>query len=303
MQYIIKVFFIEKQVRPAYPRGAEKQFNMPENQNNPPEETRADPAGKSEVAQTPPSVETTESSASAPASGGLKPKLKKLWGYVNAFLEYVDEEAPPKPRDPNVPESKLKKGWRRFNAFLDALEAEEPAPRQPAEEKTFRESVRDFKSRWYDDESRRKMLRKAGSVCWTLFFLGMIVIFFFVLTVYGTVRALDYIDANRVLLYPSDEVMRFVAAEHETLEKTACPLTTVQGKCEDIPLDRFDEKCREALKPLKIYSDEYGVYLVTGKDWYSGEHGIFIARDEEKMPPALTWAWLEGRVFAYGIFD
>jgi hypothetical protein len=146
-------------------------------------------------------------------------------------------------------------------------------------------------------------LRKAGRVCRMLFFLGMILLIFFLCALFGTIKALDYVDRHRVRLYPSDEVMRFAAAEHETLEATAYPLTTARGRCEDIPLDRFDAKCREALKPLKIYSDEYGVYLMTSKDWYSGEHGIFIARDENNMPPALSWARIEGRVFAYGVFD
>jgi hypothetical protein len=274
---------------------------MPEKQNIPPEETGPEPDGKTDVSQTSPSVEPV--SSSSVNGGGLKPKLKKLLGFLNVFLDYIDEEVPAAPRDPNAPESKLKKGWRRFNAFLNALEVDEPASQQPAEEKTFGESLRDFKARWHDAESRGKMLKKAGSVCWTLFFLGMISIIFFVLTLYGTAKVLDSIEARRVKLYPSDEVIKYVVAEHETLEKAAYPLTTVQGKCEDIPVERFDGKCREALKPLKIYSDEYGVYIVTSRDWYSGEHGIFIARDEENMPPALTWAWLEGRVFAYGIFD
>ena len=285
--------------RPAKPCGAGNSFSMTELQNSPAEETGAGPdvkTGGSQMSSAGPEPAASESAC------GLKSKLKKLGGYVNAFLDYVDEEAPSSPKDPDAPESKLKKGWRQFNSFLDALEARDPAP-QPAEQKTFGETVSDFKTCRRDGAGRRKMLKKAGGFCWTMFFLGMIALLLFVLTLYGTIRALDYIDENRGRLYPSDEVMKYLAAEHETLEKTACPLTTVQGKCEDIPLDRFDEKCREALKPLKIYSDEYGVYLVTGKDWYSGEHGIFIARDEEKMPPALTWAWLEGRVFAYGIFD
>ena len=233
----------------------------------------------------------------------MKPKLKKLRGYVNAFFDYVNEEVPPKPRDPNVPESKWKKGWRRFNSFLDALEAETPAPEQSADGKTFRESACDPGMRRRDAEPRGTMLRKAGRVCGMLLFLGTISLILFLCALFGTIKALDYVDRHRVRLYPPDEVMRFAAAEHETLEATAYPLTTARGRCEDIPLDRFDAKCREALKPLKIYSDEYGVYLMTSKDWYSGEHGIFIARDENNMPPALNWARIEGRVFAYGIFD
>ena len=51
------------------------------------------------------------------------------------------------------------------------------------------------------------------------------------------------------------------------------------------------------------YTDEYGVYLVTSRDRYSGEHGIFIPYDAEKMPPRVSWGLIKGRVFTYAIFE
>ena len=54
---------------------------------------------------------------------------------------------------------------------------------------------------------------------------------------------------------------------------------------------------------IRIYSDEYGIYLTTSKGWYNGEHGIFIAKDEEKMPPDINWGLIEGRIYTYAIYD
>ena len=42
---------------------------------------------------------------------------------------------------------------------------------------------------------------------------------------------------------------------------------------------------------------------MTGKDWYNGEHGIFIVRDENNMPPDLNWGLIEGRIYTYAIYD
>ena len=90
--------------------------------------------------------------------------------------------------------------------------------------------------------------------------------------------------------------------EHEALEAVACGMTTMAGKNDDIPLEQFGEKCVELLHPVKAYSDEYGVYLMTSKDWYSGEHGIFIARDNNNLPPKLSWGLIKGRIYAYTFF-
>ena len=42
---------------------------------------------------------------------------------------------------------------------------------------------------------------------------------------------------------------------------------------------------------------------MTSKGWYNGEHGIFIAKDEENMPPDLNWGLIEGRIYTYAIYD
>ena len=41
---------------------------------------------------------------------------------------------------------------------------------------------------------------------------------------------------------------------------------------------------------------------MTSKDWYNGEHGIFIAKDEENMPE-INWGLIEGRIYTYAIYD
>jgi hypothetical protein len=33
------------------------------------------------------------------------------------------------------------------------------------------------------------------------------------------------------------------------------------------------------------------------------EHGIFIAREEENMPPDRNWGRMEERIYTYAIYD
>ena len=127
--------------------------------------------------------------------------------------------------------------------------------------------------------------------------------FLFVLTIWGTIWALDYSETHRIKFFPPDEVVDYLTAEHESLEGTVNQITQFIGRDDDIPFDRFDARCIETVRPVRIYSDEYGVYLMTSKDWYNGEHGIFIAKDEEKMPPHINWGLIEGRIYTYAIFD
>ena len=75
------------------------------------------------------------------------------------------------------------------------------------------------------------------------------------------------------------------------------------GRDDSIPFDRFDAKLIETVKPLRIYSDEYGICFMTCKDWYNGEHGIFIAKDGENMQPDINWGLIDGRIYTYAIYD
>ena len=276
---------------------------MYDRKNSPPEETK--PASGEKTGAPAPSGSAGAEHVS-PSGDARHPALKKLWGWFLWLLDYIDEEEPKRPEEPGAPQSKLKKCWRRFNAFLDSLDEKNGASRaSELESETSRESSGGVEvgERSGNRECRASFLKKAGAAAWTLFFHAALAVFFFALTLYGTAKALDYIGGRCPDLYPADEVTEYLTAVHETLEETAYGLTAVYGKCEDIPFDKFDVKTIETLKPIRIYSDEYGVYLMTSRSWYAGEHGVFIARDADNMPPKLNWGWIEGRVFAYGIYD
>ena len=200
------------------------------------------------------------------------------------------------------PQSKFKKILAKLNAFLDSLDEEEPEP-PPPPEKPLKESLRDFIGRWCDREKRMVMLKEFGGWCRTMFFRGVVFSFLFALTIWGAIWALDFSENHRVKFYPPDEVAAYLKAEHETLEAKACQLMPLDEKDDNIPFDLFDVKFIETVKPIKIYSDEYGIYFMTSKGWYNGEHGIFIAKDEEKMPPDINWGLIEGRIYTYAIYD
>ncbi len=200
------------------------------------------------------------------------------------------------------PQSKFKKMLAKVNAFLDSLDEEEPEP-PPLPEKPLKESVREFIECCCDREKRIVMLKEFGEWCWTMFFRGAVIFFLFVLTIWGTIWALDFSENHRIKFYPPDEVVDYLTTEHETLEAMAYRMTPMTGKDDNISFNHFDAKFLETVKPIKIYSDEYGVYFMTSKGWYNGEHGIFIAKEEEKMPPDLNWGLIEGRIYTYAIYD
>ena len=223
-------------------------------------------------------AEQSENSSDAPQS-----KLKKLWGYFNAFLDYVDEEAPESLPESDAPKSKTKKAWAAFNAFLDSLEVADPEPQDQVPD-------------------RGNLLKKTGNICWEVILHGAIVVFLFALAIFGTIKAMNFVNERRVPLYPSDEVVSYLESEHESLEAIVDGLPAGKDRSDSISPDLFGEHCAAILKPLRIYSDEYGVYLMTSKNGYVGENGIFIARDKENMPGDLSWGLIKGRVFSYAFF-
>ncbi len=210
-------------------------------------------------------------------------------------------------RGPAIPGSKSESGFRRFfasvNAFLEALDEEEEPEPEPPPEKPLKESIREFIERCRDGEKRKAMLKEFCEWSWTMFFRGTVFVFLFVLTVWGTIWALDFSESHRIKFFPPDDVVDYLTAEHESLESAAAHMTPSAGKEDNIPFDRLNAKCIETVKPVRIYADEYGVYLMTSKGWYNGEHGIFIAKDEEKMPPDINWGLIEGRIYTYAIYD
>lgn len=218
-----------------------------------------------------------------------------------------DGKNEPSNRDSAIPESKFKSGakkvWASINSFLDSLEQEEEPEPPPPPEKTVKESVQEFIERCRDREKRTAMLKEFGKWGLTVFLHGTVYLILFALTIWGTIWALDFNDNHRIKFYPPDEVVDYLTAEHENLEAAACQITLSADKKDDIPLGRFDAKCIETVKPIKIYADEYGVYLMTSKGWYNGERGIFIAKDGEKMPPDINWGLIEGRIYTYAIYD
>ena len=209
----------------------------------------------------------------------------------------------PQPEAENVaPKSKFRRVLDAINKFLDELDEEEPEP-EPEPEKPFMETVRELIERWRDPEKRVVLLKEFGEWCWTMFFRGTVFFFLFVLTIWATIWALDFSENHRIKFYPPDDTVTYLTEQHEALEAQALELTPLSGKLKDIPLDKFEQKFLETVKPIKIYADEYGVYFMTSKGWYNGEHGIFIARDEENMPPDLNWGLIEGRIYTYAIYD
>ena len=208
---------------------------------------------------------------SAKETAGLRGKLKKLLTSVNTFLESPDEEDEPEP--------------------------------PPPPEKPLKETVLDFIERCRNREKRIMMLREFGEWSWTMFFRGTVFFFLFVLTIWGTIWALDFSENHRIKFFPPDDVMDYLTAEHENLEAAACRMTPLIGKDDNLPFEHFDRKLIEVVKPVRIYSDEYGIYFMTSKGWYNGEHGIFIAKDEENMPPDINWGLIEGRIYTYAIYD
>ena len=202
----------------------------------------------------------------------------------------------------SVPQSKFKNVLNALNAFLNSLDEEEEPEPPPPPEKPLKESIHEFIERWRDQEKRKVMLKEFGEWSWTVFFRGTVFFFLFVLTIWGTIWALDFSEKHRIKFYPPDEVVEYLTAEHESLEAAAYQITPATGKKDNIPPEQFNSKCIETVKPIKIYADEYGVYLMTSKGWYNGEHGIFIAKDEENMPD-INWGLIEGRIYTYTICD
>lgn len=223
---------------------------------------------------------------------------------ASAFLETAGRKVLDK-LDSAIPESKFKSGikssWVAVNAFLESLDEEEEP--EPPPEKPLKESVREWIQRWHDREKRVVILKEFGEWCLTIFFRGTVFFFLFALTIWGTLWALDFSENHRIKFFPPDEITDYLAAEHESLEATAYQMTPLVGKDDNIPSGRFDAKFIETVKPVRIYSDEYGIYFMTSKDWYNGEHGIFIAKDGEKMPPDINWGLIEGRIYTYAIYD
>ena len=202
-----------------------------------------------------------------------------------------------------APKSKWKRMWAAVNAFLESLDEEEEPEPPPPPEKPLKESIRDFIDRCRDREKRKMMLKEFGEWSWTMFFRGTVFFFLFVLTIWATIWALDFSETHRTKFYPPDEIVDYLTAEHESLEALAGEMTPLVGRNDNVPLESFDRKCVETVKPIRIYSDQYGLYLMTSKDWYNGEHGIFIAKDEENMPPDINWGLIEGRIYTYAIYD
>ena len=232
------------------------------------------------------------------ASGGLKPKLMLLWHWFNVVFDYIDDEDPNPPKKSGAPESTLKKCWNRINAFLDFLEEEVKEPRR---RKTFGETLHGIREDCRNGAGRVRLLKSAGGVCWTVFYLGAILVFLFAAALLGTAKTMEYIAEHRVSFYPAPEVVEYLAAEHEYLESVADRLASPDAW--PMSNNDFDVATLEKLKPVDFYHDDYGVYIVTSRDSYAGEHGIFIAYDTDKMPPLLNWGLIKGRVFTYAIFD
>lgn len=107
---------------------------------------------------------------------------------------------------------------------------------------------------------------------------------------------------NHRVIFPPDEVVIYLISEQENLEAAACQIMPLDGENDNIPFDRFDDKCIETAKPIKIDADEYGINPMTSKGRDNTEHGIFIAKGEEKMPPDITWGLIGGRIYSYAIY-
>lgn len=243
---------------------------MPEKQSLPPETEQVTPEAQngSSPGGTPARGEGKAQSASNPSF--LQRAVRTVRDEVIAFLRMPDKETAPEP---------------------------------PPPEKTLRETVRGFSESCRDREKRIAMLKGLGDWSWKLFFRGTVFFFLFVLTIWSTIRALEFSEKHRVKFFPPVEVLEYLAAEHETLEAAASDMTPLVGKEDDIPFGRFDAKFIETVKPIRIHSDEYGIYFMTSRSLYNGEHGIFIAKEEENMPPDISWGLIEGRIYAYALYD
>ena len=202
----------------------------------------------------------------------------------------------------SVPQSKFKKVLAALKAFLDSLDENEPEPPTPVE-KPLKETIHEFIERCRDREKRIVMLKEFAVWSCMMSFRGTVLVILFVLTVWGTIWALDFNENHRIKFFPPDDVVNYLTAEHENLEAAAGQITPLANRDDNIPFERFDEKFIETVKPIRICSDEYGIYFVTSKGWYNGEHGIFIAKDAENMPPDISWGLIEGRVYTYASFD
>ena len=144
-------------------------------------------------------AEQAEPSSAAPQS-----KLKKLWGCLCAFLDYVDEEvlAPPKA---GVPVSKPKKTWASFNAFLDSLDAADPEPEASGAK----------------EERCGNSPRRPGALCRNVVFHVLVVALLFGLALFATTAVMSFVRERQVPFCPSEEVLRYLTAEHESLEAVA----------------------------------------------------------------------------------
>ena len=266
---------------------------MSENKNRQP----LSPENADKPAQAAPAREAEPSSPEEKAG-----RFARILSFPGKALKRISDKL-----DSAIPESKFKrdfkKAWAALGLFPVSSDGEEETEPPPPPERPLKDAVREFIGRCRDREKRNAMLKEFGGWAWKMFFRGMVYLFLFVLTVWGTIRVLDFSETLRIGFYPSDDVMDYLAAEHETLEAAAARMTPPDGKKDGIPLDSFDAKCRETVKPIRIYADEYGVYLMTSKGWYNGEHGIFIAKDEENMPPDINWGLIEGRIYTYAIYD
>ena len=269
---------------------------MSEQQNRSPE--TAEPGG---TRKPEPSVQTQPCGGAengSAASGGLKGPLKTLWRWFNVVVDYIDEEEPEPPKQTGAPESKLKKCLGRINAFLDFLEE---GVREPKQKKTFGETLRGIREDCGSGSGRVRLLKSFGGFCWTSFYLGTILVFLFAAALLGTARIMDYVAENRGQFYPAPDVMEYLNTKHEYLEAVAD--RQASRDYSPMALNDFDVTTLDKLKPINCYRDDYGVYLVTSRDWYAGERGIFIAYDAEKMPPNLNWGLIKGRVFTYADFE
>ena len=293
-------------------RTAKEPFEMSEQQNKTPETADSSNGLKPESSLQTQSCGNAEDASAV--SGGLKPKLKTLWRWFNVVVDYIVEEDPNPPKMPGPPplersdvaigESALKKCRNRLNAFFDFLEE---GVREPKPKKTFGETLRGIREDCRSGAGRVRLLKSAGGFCWRVVYLGTILIFLFAAAMLGTVKTMEYIAEHRVKFYPSPEVVQQIVSHREALEDVADRIAASWGGSwrPSDPKGFFDVELLDTFEPIMVdsYTDEYGVYLVTSRDRYSGEHGIFIPYDAEKMPPRLNWGLIEGRVFTYAIFD
>lgn len=248
------------------------------------------------------------------ASGGLKGMLKTLWRWFNMFVDYIDGEDPNPPKKQGAPpleradvatsESSLKKYWNRLNAFFDFLEE---GVKEPKQKKTFGETLRGIREDCRSGAGRVRLLKSFGGFCWTVFYIGTLLVFLFAAALLGTAKTMEYVAEHRVSFYPAPEAVQQIVSHREALEDVADRIAASWGGSwrPSNPKSFFDVELLDTFEPIMVdsYTDEYGVYLVTSRDRYSGEHGIFIPYDAEKMPPRVSWGLIEGRIFTYAIFD